>query len=179
MDKDIEKKFIYVDEVDKSFGLAGMAISLTAWDKHDMISSITLDAEGEDSSITFSPEFFFSQNPRMSARIAWNELVKQYQMFVGMVIGNIMCRKTAGKNDRMGEELASDIYSLVEDEGLDLCSLEKDEIEIIFNKTYNFLSDFFSDSRMAAAADRFASDLRLRRSMSTYDIEDELRLLHF
>lgn len=175
----MENKFAYTDEVDKSFGLAGMAISLTVWDKHNMISGITLDADEGESSISFGPEFFFSSNPRMSARIAWNELIKQYQMFVSMVIGNIVCRKAVNKGERLTKQLSSDIYSLVEDEGRDLCALEKDEIDMIFDKTYGYLSDFFTDARMSAAADRFASDLRLRRSMSTYDIEEELRSLHF
>lgn len=175
----MEKKFAYTDEVDKSFGLAGMAISLTAWDKHNMISGLTLEAGDGESSISFGPELFFSSNPRMSARIAWNELIKQYQMFVGMVIGNIVCRKTVNKREKLTKELSNDIYSLVEFEGRDLCALEKDEIDMIFDKTYNYLTEFFGNSRMAAAADRFASDLRLRRSMSTFDIEEELRSLNF
>lgn len=173
----MENKFAYTDEVDKSFGLAGMAISLTVWDKHMMISNITLDAAEGESSISFGPEFFFSSNPRMSARIAWNELVKQYQMFIGMVVGNILCRKAVNKREKPGKQLSADIYALIEAEGRDLCALEDDEIDMIFAKTYDYLSDFFSDSRMAAAADRFASDLRLRRSMSAYDIDDELRSL--
>ena len=175
----MENKFAYTDEVDKSFGLAGMAISLTAWDQHMMISNITLDAPDGESSISFGPEFFFSSNPRMSARIAWNELVKQYQMFVGMVIGNIVCRKAVNRREPLTRQLSADIYSLIEDEGRDLCALEADEIDMIFNKTYSYLTDFFSDRRMASAADRFASDLRLRRSMSSHDIDDELRSLRF
>lgn len=173
----MDNKFRYTDEVDKSFGLAGMVLSLTAWDKHLMVSNITLDS-ADGSSITFGPEFFFSSNPRMSARIAWNELVKQYQMFTGMVIGNILCRKAVCKRESLTRQLASEIYSLIEDEGRDLCALEDDEIDLIFKKTYDYLSDFFSDGRMASAADRFASDLRLRRSMTAYDIDDELRSLH-
>jgi len=174
----MENKFAYTDEVDKSFGLAGMVISLTAWEKQMLISNITLDDDEGKSSISFGPELFFSNNPRMSARIAWNELVTQYQMFIGMVVGNILCRKAVSKHEKFTKQLSSEIYSLIEAEGRDICALEKDEIDMIFNKTYNYLSDFFSDNRMVAAADRFASDLRLRRSMTTYDIEDELRSLH-
>lgn len=175
----MEKKFAYTDEVDKSFGLAGMAISLNVFDNHMMISSITLDAEDGESSISLSPEFFFSQNPRMSARIAWNELVKQYQMFVGMVVGNILCRKAVSRGESLGGELQAAVHSLVEDEGRDMCELEEDEIDMIFSKTYKYFSEYFRDHRIASAADRFASDLRLRRSMTAHDIDEELRLLRF
>ena len=60
----------YRDELDKSYGVAGMALGLSVFDAADLFTSITLDGDGPGA-IEFTPEFFFAGNPRLSPRGSW------------------------------------------------------------------------------------------------------------
>ena len=46
----------YRDELDKSYGIAGMALGLSVFDADDLFTAFTLDGDGPDS-ILFTPEF--------------------------------------------------------------------------------------------------------------------------
>ena len=54
MDNNILK---YIDERDKSYGVAGMAIAVVAYDTEDMLASVSMDAE-PGHTIEFGSEFF-------------------------------------------------------------------------------------------------------------------------
>ena len=58
-DKTIVMK--YRDELDKCYGVAGMALGLSVLDADDLFTAITLDGEGPGC-IQFTPEFFFAGN---------------------------------------------------------------------------------------------------------------------
>ena len=58
----------YRDELDKSYGIAGMALGLSVFDADDLFTAVTLDGDGPDS-ILFTPEFYFAGNPRLSPRV--------------------------------------------------------------------------------------------------------------
>lgn len=167
----MNSKFIYADEEDKSYGLAGMAIALNVWDKHTMIRHISLDLADP---IAFTPDFFFTANPRFSAKLAWNEMLKEYQLLTGIVLGNVVCRKVVRKRERPTAEFLREVYALVENEGREHCQLEPDEITIIFNKTSSYITDLFADARVASLARRFAADLIEKRTMSGTEIANEI-----
>lgn len=167
----MNSKFIYADEEDKCYGLAGMAIALNVWDKHTMIRHVSLDL---DEPIAFTPDFFFTANPRFSAKLAWNEMLKEYQLLTGIVLGNVICRKVVRKRERLTNDFMREVYALVENEGREHCQLEPDEITIIFKKTSGYISDLFTDARVASLARQFASDLMERRTMSGNEIADEI-----
>ena len=66
----------YKDENDRSMGLAGSAIALVIWDGEDKLAAIDLDSlPGEGMEMT--PDFSFAGNPRLSARLAWQMMLKQ------------------------------------------------------------------------------------------------------
>ena len=71
----MEDYFKYTDENDKSYGIAGMAIALLTTDSEDMLASVSL--EPDDNSFEMSGEFFFATSPRMSAKLAWRDILRQ------------------------------------------------------------------------------------------------------
>lgn len=88
-------KLKYTDDQDKCYGVTGMAVSLVVWDADDMLARIDIDS---DDNIEFVPEYYFSGNPRLSAKVAWQYILKHYQASMGMMIGNVMCRHYMQRN---------------------------------------------------------------------------------
>ncbi len=154
-----------------------MIISLNVLDSDDMLREISLDSEHGDS-IAFTPDFFFCSNPRYSAKIAWKEMVKQYQLLTGLVIGNVLCRYTVSRRHRPDSRVLADLKSLIAYEGHDMCSFDDDEIDEIFDKTYRYLDNVFSSARVHSLADGFVGILRQRRTMSGSEVLEELQQLN-
>lgn len=171
----MENNFAYVDEDDKCYGITGMVISLNIWDKEEMLSHVSLDDDQE--SISFTPDFFFNGNPRLSAKIAWNEMVKQFQLMTGLMLGNILCRMIVRKRQNATRDLLANMRALAAEEGRDSCSLDDDEIDLIFDKTYNYLSSAYSNPQVAQVARKFAQCLKDRRQMSGGEVFDQLQML--
>lgn len=167
----MNSKFVYANEEDKSYGLAGMAIALNVWDKHTMIRHISLDL---DDPIAFTPDFFFTSNPRLSAKLAWNEMLKEYQLLTGIVLGNVICRRVVLKRERVTNDFLSEVYALVEPEGKEHCQLEPDEISLIFKKTSGYISNLFADRRVASLARSFAGRLAEKRTLTGSEVADEI-----
>ena len=69
----------YRDELDKSYGVAGMALGLSVFEADDLFTSITLDAD-ETGCIQFTPEYFFAGNPRLSPRGAWQYILGHWSI---------------------------------------------------------------------------------------------------
>ena len=67
-----------------------MAISLVACDCEHLLAEVSI--EDEDEALRMAEEFFFCGNPRISAKISWNEILRQYQITSGLMLGNVMCR---------------------------------------------------------------------------------------
>lgn len=173
----MDSKFVYADEKDKCYGLTGMIISLNVLESDDMLREISIDSTHPDS-ILFTPDFFFCSNPRYSAKIAWKEMVKQYQLLTGLVIGNVLCRYGVGARRRIDRDVLSALKELIADEGRDMCSFDDDEIDEIFSKTYGYLSNVFASGRVHSLADNFVDVLRRRRTMSGSEVLEELQLLN-
>lgn len=164
----------YVDETDKSLGVAGMAISLVACDCEEMISSVSL--ENNDDPLEMTGEYVFTGNPRLSAKVVWQELLKQYQITVGLILGNVLCRNLCAGHS-LGNKMAEAVHEIVLAEGLEQCSLEKDEIEALYNKNYRYYTNLFSHPSVIAVAKDFATTLRMQRKMSAGEVIDNLRRL--
>ncbi|MCC8118273.1 MAG: hypothetical protein LIP09_05935 [Bacteroidales bacterium] len=168
--------FLYKDDTDKSFGLTGMVISLNVWDQSEMLQEVNLD-NGEGYSITFTPDFYFNGNPRYSAKLAWKEMVAQYKTLLALVLGNIVCRSMAQHHHYLSDDSRKEVYELVADEGRESCSLEKDEIDSLFDNTLQYLENIYSKSQMTDFARRFAKELEQRRRMTASDVNDLIQYL--
>lgn len=155
-------------------GVAGMAISLVLNDCEDMLSAVSLN-EGDDA-ISMAEEFFFNSNPRLSAKIAWNEILKQFQITVGMLMGNVMCRRLCAGRP-VEDELLRSVREFIISEGAEQCSLENDESDALYNKNYRYYYRLFSHPGVAGIARDFAGTLRMQRRMTAGEVVENLRRL--
>ena len=86
------EKLRYTDETDRCYGAAGMAISLVVFDGEDILSAISLDGPEGSQTMTLAPEFFFAGNPGVSAKTAWRQILKNYNLGIAMVTANLLCK---------------------------------------------------------------------------------------
>ena len=164
----------YTDEVDKSLGITGMSIALMACDGEDYLATVSVE-EGE-STFDFSPDAFFLGNPRLSAKIAWTQIMKEFHIFSGMVLGNVMCRHIVTKHT-VGQEIIDILHDLISEHGLKECSLDDDEIEDMFEKDFQYFYRLFNHPVVSDAAREFATTLRLHRRMTGGEVFENLSRL--
>lgn len=167
-------KLKYTDETDKSLGIAGMAITLVACDCEDMLAGVSL--EDGDESLSMAEEFFFSGNPRFSAKIAWNELLRQFQITASMLIGNVLCRRFCTGTSPDADMLRL-VHDIIIEEGSNYCSLDADEAEAVYSKNYRYYNRLFTHPTVAVVARDFATALRMQRHMTAGEVIDNLRRL--
>jgi hypothetical protein len=167
----------YRDELDKSYGVAGMALGLSVFDAADLFTSITLDGDGPGA-IEFTPEFFFAGNPRLSPRGSWQYMLGHFRISVGLAVANALCRRMVLDNDTADQQLRDQLLNAACDDGRDYCQLERDEVQPIFDEAFENMSRLFADSRVRKAMDSFADALQQRRTLSHIDVVDILQQLN-
>lgn len=170
----MDKKLKYRDERDKTYGLTGMAIAMVMADGEDMLMHISLDAPAGES-IGFTPDFYFQGNPRYSAKLAWNQMLKQLSLATGMLVGNVMCRSYILDRKRLNADIVDQLKQLVRSQGSESCSLDNDEADNLFNRNYNYFDRVFTHQAVAAIARNFADELQRRRKFSMQEVLEQLR----
>lgn len=165
----------YLNEDDKAYGLAGMAISLAALDAMDRVAEVSLDNSGP--MVTFSNQYYFSGSPSISPKATWDNLLHNYYVTSAMVISNVMARSLVRLRRDVPSDVMKKIHEEIAEEGRDVCSLEDDEIETIYDKTRSYMGRIFRNPRLHPAIEDFARTLSRRRSLSGNEIIDELRAL--
>lgn len=165
----------YLNEDDKAYGLAGMAISLAALDAMDRVAEVSLDNTGP--MVTFSNQYYFSGSPSISPKATWDNLLHNYYVTSAMVISNVMARSLVRLRRDVPSDVMKKIHEEIAEEGRDVCSLEDDEIETIYDKTRSYMGRIFRNPRLHPAIEDFARTLSRRRSLSGNEIIDELRAL--
>lgn len=164
----------YTDEKDKSYGLAGLAVSLFIYDSDEYLSSLSLDDEVP---VNFVPGFYFVSNPDFSAKEVWSHLVKQYELFIAMTVGNYLCRQLVYKGKNVDPFAKTELRKSVYEEGKNVCSLEDDEIESYFTREYSNMQKVFSHPGVQQVVRNFAEKLEESRTLSHDDIVSILRAL--
>ncbi len=164
----------YIDEDDKCYGLTGMAIAVVAWDCENLLARIDLDG---DEMMEFTPHYYFSGNPRLSAKLAWNQLVEHYQLSMGLMLSNILCRHCVHRHAEVKREIVDTMLDYLIEEGQEACSLERDEVNNMFNKSYNYLYRLFNHRGVQGVANDFAAKLKQRRNLTVSEVVEELRAL--
>lgn len=167
----------YRDELDKSYGVAGMALGLSVFDAADLFTAVTLDNDGPGC-IQFTPEFFFAGNPRLSPRGAWQYILGHYRISVGLAVANALCRRMVLDNEKADNLLRDQLFNAACDDGRDYCQLERDEVEPIFDEVFDSMARLFADTRVRKAMDTFVDALQQRRTMSHIDVSDILQQLN-
>lgn len=172
----IKDKLKYVDERDKSFGIAGMAISIVALDGEQYLESLSIDAP-LGHSVELSEDFYFTGNPRLSAKIAWNEMLRHFRISSGMLISNAVCRNYVQHRRKLSKEIVELLKSTISQVAIDSCSLEQDECDDLFEKDFAYFDNLFSYARVHEIATQFADEIVRKRSMSAPEIIEQLRQL--
>ena len=164
----------YRDEIDKCYGIAGMAIGGAVWGGEDLICKLDLDDE-DGGYVTFAPAFYFS-HPTVSAKATWQYKLKNYRLMVAMLISNMLCRSMHGRSFSYSQ-IVKKLYSNVEAEGRSECQLESDEIRLLFDRAYRKLDDVFDSRQVHGIADEFVSKLKEKRSLSNSEIRELLGII--
>ncbi|MDE6097347.1 MAG: hypothetical protein K2G24_00500 [Muribaculaceae bacterium] len=170
----MDHKLKYRDEQDKTYGLTGMAIALVMADGEDMLVQMSLDAPAGEG-MRFSPDFYFRGNPRYSAKLAWNQMLKQISLLTGMLMGNVMCRSYLIDRSRLSDEVIDRIKAIIRSEAVEECSLDNDEVDNLFRSNFNYFDRIFNHQAVASIARSFALELQSRRTLSGKEILDNLR----
>ncbi|MCM1162896.1 MAG: hypothetical protein NC339_01385 [Muribaculaceae bacterium] len=171
------EKLRYTDETDRCYGAAGMAISLVVFDGEEILSAISLDSPEGGQTMALTPEFFFAGNPGVSAKTAWRQILKNYNLGIAMLTANLLCRYLVNRHTGLPADVRDTLRSLALEEGRDSCQLEDDEIDAIFDKNINYLTRVFSHRGVHTVAHDFASALQSRRHLSRLDALDILQAL--
>lgn len=167
-------KLSYRNDDDRCYGATGMAIGLVVFDGEDMLAGVSLDAPAH-AMMEMNQDFFFSGNPSLSAKAAWNRMLRNFNLMSAMMIANVMCRRVVLDNGDMDNELRTMLFDCILEEATDACSLERDEAERLFEKDYSFLHRVFSHRGVQAVAHDFARSLSEMRSMSRAEMLEQLR----
>lgn len=166
----------YKDDTDRSYGATGMAIGLVIFDGEEMLASINIDGDPNDM-VAMSPDFYFAGNPGVSAKTAWNQMLKNYNLGIGMLMSNLLCRHLVSERQALPDSLRSYLYNIAVEEGREACSLDDDEIDRLFEKNINYLTRVFSHRGVQSVAHDFAATLLSRRSLSRLDVLEQLESL--
>jgi hypothetical protein len=167
----------YSNEKDRSYGIAGMAISMVVWNGEEQLSAISIDNPlGEG--VELAPEIIFAGNPHFSPRTAWQQQVKKLELSAAMIMGNAMCRAYLNRKRGISSKVNASLKALVRDEARTICSLEDDEIDALYNKTYRYLEQLFSHEGVAGLARELANELTERRRLSAAETLEMLRALN-
>ena len=165
----------YSNEDDRAFGLAGMAISMASLDALDRITEIFLDADGP--MVSFAQSYYFTASPAVSPKDVWHNLLGNFQLTASLVIGNIMARSLV----RLGTDADEDVYlqirDLIREEGRDVCSLDEEESDLVFDKVLRHSRRLFNNPRLQPAVRELASVISRKRRLSVIDLAEELELL--
>ncbi|MDE5969320.1 MAG: hypothetical protein K2K88_06385 [Muribaculaceae bacterium] len=173
----MESNLKYIDETDRCYGLAGSAIGLYIYDGESYIQMIDLDS---DEKLKLSNEFYFVTNPKFSTRLMWNRLIKQFEMTMAMTLSDYLCRCHVNRHTTPTHDDRETLRLTVTAEGMEYCSLEKEEADAIFEKTYTYMNRVFNHSGVQSIARNFTEQLVSSRSLDHADIVellDTLRML--
>lgn len=165
----------YSNEDDRAYGLAGMAITMASLDALDRVTEVFLDSEGP--MVTFANSYYFSGAPSVSPKVVWENLMTNFQLTTSLVLSNVMARSLV----RLGEDAADEIYdevrSLVREEGRDICSLDEEESDMVFDKMLRHSRRLFNNPRLRPAVEQLAGVISRRRRLSVLDLAEELEML--
>lgn len=175
---DTTKALRYADETDKSFGLAGMAIGLMAWDAEEWLEGIDIDAVG-DEAMRMSAEYYLCTAPKIAAKAVWEQNLKRFQITAAMTVANVVCRELAHqRHSRIQTATDSTLRKLLTSEGAALCDLEDDEVSRVYGKSLAYCNRLFGHPGVCQLAEELADMLREKRALDAAKIWEILAPLN-
>lgn len=159
----MDKKFAYADDTDKSYGIAGMIISLNIAEAEDALDYASLD---DPQSLRLSSHYTVVPVPGASIADSWHRMVARYRLMVNLLVSNVICRTCTYRREPIKRSVYDDLRSLIAEEGHSFCSLDDDEIDTIYNKVVNDAGRIFTSPRVSDIARRYSASLLQRRRVS-------------
>lgn len=169
--------FKYKDEQDKCYGITGVAMSVVIWDVENLISAVYLDSDAEKT-ITYTPQLKLEGNAGISPQNVWNKNVEDFRLSMGMILSNVLCRTYVYENKFINHKTKQHIFDYFIEEGKNECDLERDEVEALLVKNYDYLHRIFSHPEIQRIAHDFARLLTSRRHLSQVEIIEALQPLN-
>lgn len=169
--------FKYKDEQDKCYGLTGIAMSIVIWDVENIISDIYLSSD-EVYSIKYTPQLKLDGNAGISLQNAWNKGVEDFRIAMGMILSNVLCRTYVLQHKFINHKTKQHIFDYFIEEGKRQCDLERDEVEELLSKNYEYLNRIFSHPQIQDIAHDFAQLLTQRRHLTQSEIVAALQPLN-
>lgn len=163
----------YKDEVDRSYGMAGMVMAMYVWDCENYLIGLNMDTVPGDG-VKMSPILEIQGNPRLSARVVWQQMLKEFELSTAMLLGNAMCRCYCGGTFKLTSSVLAKIRAFVRDEGKEVCSLEEEEIKRVYEKVYNYMDQLFIHVRAVETAKEISAALLANRALSAAETIDRL-----
>ncbi len=169
------KALKYKNEEDRVYGLAGMMIAVASMNAIDRVALVSLDAEGP--MVTFSNEFYFPGSQSASPKATWRRLFDNFQITSAMAISNVLSRRYIHERNHEIEDMLTPLREVMVLEGEEVCSLEEDEVDRIFDRMLSHSNRIFGNRRLSSFIDEFAGIIARRRRLTGREIEEELELL--
>lgn len=155
----------YKDERERSYGITGMAITMVALDGENYLAELRLDgAPGEG--VVMTPAYGCKGNPRMSAKIIWEQSVDELRLSASMILGNLACRRYVLSHKPLDSAESSAIREAVRADARVHCALETDEADRLFESCMGYVNSIFRHSGVHDIAHSFAEQLTARRTMT-------------
>lgn len=166
----------YADRTDKSFGLAGMAISLMVWDAESRLNHIDIDASPEEA-MRMSPDFYLS--PVASAKAVWENNLQRFQLSSAMLVANVTCRNFVHQKRRVLPAEVDDLlrHTVIE-EGAELCQLESEESISVYSKAFSYCHRLFSHPEVARVATHLSEVISEKGKLSAAEVFEVLAPLN-
>ncbi len=165
-----DNKLRYADETDRSYGLAGMALTLLVDEDNDVLfDSISIDLPAGEG-VRLLPRFIHTGHPDVSARLAYAALVREHKLLCHLLLGNVMSRYYAKRREAVPESVKQYVHTLLHTDATDICQLSDDEAEAMFVNEYNYLYRVFNHAGVQQATHQFVNALIERRTLSRHDV---------
>ena len=110
--------------------------------------------------IEFGSEFFFNGNPRLSAKIAWTELIKQFRVATGLLVANAMSRNYVQHRRRLSHDTGAPTGAR--------------ELDAVLERNFQFFDRLFQMQAVHEAAHSLAAQLVERRTLTPAEVVDRL-----
>lgn len=165
----------YQNEDDRAYGLAGMTISLAALDALDHVVSVSLDAEGP--MVRFTHNYYLCGSPSLSPKAVWSNMVSNFNLTSAMIMSNVMARAMVRMRGDVPDEMMKTLHEAMVEEGRESCSLDEDEVDIIYDRSRAYMRRIFRNERLHPAIQELVRTLSRRRTLTNAEIADELHLL--
>ena len=174
MDNDIFS-LPYRNEDDRAFGLAGMAIEMASLDALDRITEVFLDAEGP--MVRFSQKYYYTYSPEVSPKAVWHNLLGNLHLTTSLVLGNVMARSLVRLGREAEEEVLEEVRALVRHEGSEVCSLDDEEADAVFDRALRQARRLFHNPRLHPAVRELAGVISRKRRLSVLELAEALEML--